>query len=157
MADEKQKKLTREEKRELRKAEKRPLSGIARRWVFNTFLIVAIILLLFAVMFLIVIQRFYMSTVTNKLSAQYSNSVANYFSQYIGGTSDRFETGAREYIQNFQQKDIMEVWVIDEDGRVVASSSGFSVEKQTIPDYEAALKSDTRTATYTGTNPYGES
>ncbi|MBR5976973.1 MAG: HAMP domain-containing histidine kinase, partial [Clostridia bacterium] len=30
-------------------------------------------------------------------------------------------------------------------------------EKQTIPDYEAALKSDTRTATYTGTNPYGES
>ncbi len=146
-----------EEKKEQKKAEKRPLSGIARRWVLNTFLIVWIILLIFAVVFLIIIQRFYMSTVTNKLSSQYSNSVANYFSQYIGGTSDRFETGAREYVQNFQQKDVMEVWVIDNTGRVVVSSSGFSIEPQTIPDYEAALKSESRTATYKGASSSGES
>ena len=47
-----------EEKKEQKKAEKRPLSGIARRWVLNTFLIVWIILLIFAVVFLIIIQRF---------------------------------------------------------------------------------------------------
>ena len=33
----------------------------------------------------------------------------------------------REFVENFSQKDIMEVWVIDENGKVVVSSSGFEI------------------------------
>lgn len=132
-------------------------SGIARRWILNTALVVVVILVVFVVMFLIIIQNYYQTTVDTKLTSQYSNSVANFFSQYTGTTSDRFEAGAREYVVNFSQKDLMEVWVIDADGNVVISSSGFDVERQGIPDFEKALKSDSRTASFSGKNINGES
>ena len=132
-------------------------SGIARRWILNTALVVVAILVVFIVMFLVIVQNYYQTTVDTKLSSQYSNSVANFFSQYTGTTSERFEAGAREYVVNFSQKDIMEVWVIDADGNVVISSSGFDVERQGIPDFEKALKSESRTATFSGKNLNGES
>lgn len=133
------------------------ISGITRRWVLNTALVVIVILVVFVVMFLVIVQNYYQTTVDTKLSSQYSNSVANFFSQYTGTTSERFEAGAREYVENFSQKDAMEVWVIDAEGNVVISSSGFDVERQTIPDFEKAIKSETRTASYSGKNLNGES
>ncbi|MBQ0135285.1 MAG: hypothetical protein KBS43_00920, partial [Oscillospiraceae bacterium] len=138
------------------KKEKKQISGITKRWVFNTFLIVCVILLIFIVMFLSIIQRYYNSTVEAKLSSQYSSSVANFFSQYIGSTDEKFEAGALEYVENFSQKDVMEVWVIDSDGHVVISSSGFDVEDQKIPDFEKAMKTDSRTASFKGRNLNGE-
>jgi len=144
------------EKKEKVKKEKKPLSGITRRWVFNTFLIVCIILFIFVVMFLSIIQRYYNSTVETKLSSQYSSSVANFFSQYIGSTDELFEAGAQEYVVNYSQKDSVEVWVIDADGHVVVSSSGFDVHDQTIPDFENAKKTESRTATFKGKNENGE-
>ena len=131
-------------------------SGITKRWITNTLLGVVVILLLFSVMFLMITQNYYTSTVDVKLNSQYSNSVASFFSNYIGSSSERFETGARTYVENFSQKDVMEVWVIDADGNVVISSSGFKIEKQDIPDFDDALKSKTRSAIYSGQNENGE-
>lgn len=131
-------------------------SGITRRWITNTLLVLVVILFVFGVMFFFIIRDYYFSAVDSKLSSQYSNSVANFFSAYTGGTQERFEEGARKYIENFSGKDVMEVWVIDSEGNVVISSSGFDIEEQVIPDYEDALKSKTRTATYDGDNRYGE-
>lgn len=131
-------------------------SGITKRWITNTLLVVVVILLLFSVMFLMVIQNYYLSTVDVKLNSQYSNSVASFFSNYIGTSAERFETGARTYVENFSQKDVMEVWVINSDGDVVISSSGFNVSKQEIPDFDQAMKSNTRTAMYSGENADGE-
>ena len=131
-------------------------SGITRRWLRNTLLVVVAILFFVGILFLFVIKDYYYSTVNLKLASQYSNSVANFFSSYTGGSKAKFEIGAREYIANFAQKDVMEVWVIDEDGNVVISSSGFEIDKQKIPDYESALKSDVRSGTFMGRNEYGE-
>ena len=131
-------------------------SGITRRWLRNTLLVVVAILFFVGILFLFVIKDYYYSTVNLKLASQYSNSVANFFSSYTGGSKAKFEIGAREYIANFAQKDVMEVWVIDEDGNVVISSSGFEIDKQKIPDYESALKSDVRSGTFMGKNEYGE-
>ena len=150
------KKDKKKQKKEKVKKEKKRLSGITRRWVLNTFIILFSILVVFVVMFLIIIQRYYKSTVDSKLASQYSSSVANFFSQYTGSTSEKFGAGAREYVLNFSQKDIIEVWVIDADGHVVISSSGFTVEDQTIPDFEAAKNNDSRTASFYGKNIYGE-
>lgn len=133
------------------------ISGITRRWITNTLLVVVAILFLVGLIFLLVIKDYYYSTVELKVTSQYSNSVANFFSAYTGSTDARFEAGAREYIANFSQKDVMEVWVVDGDGDVVISSAGFEIgDNQEIPDYKAALKSETRSATYRGDNRYGE-
>ncbi len=50
----------------------------------------------------------------------------------------------------------MEVWVIDRNGNVVATSTGFSVENEIYPDYQAALNSNTGTATWIGETSTGE-
>ncbi len=131
-------------------------SGITKRWITDTLLGVVVTLFLFSVMFLMITQNYYISTVDVKLNSQYSNSVASFFSYYIGSSRDNFETGARIYIENFSQKDVMEVWVIDADGNVVISSSGFKVEKQDIPDFDDAMKSKSRSAIYSGQNENGE-
>ena len=94
-------------------------SGITKRWITNTLIGVIVVLLLFSITLLMITQNYYISTVDLKLNSQYSNSVAAFFSNYIGSSSERFEAGARTYVENFSQKDIMEVWVIDADGNVV--------------------------------------
>ncbi len=135
----------------------KPISGITSRWLRNTLSVIAVILFIFSIMFLVILKDYYYSTVDMKLSSQYSNSVASFFASYTGGTAERFETGAREYVDKFSQKDIMEVWVIDENGHVVISSSGFDIEDQDIPDFQQALKTDARSATFSGRNSDGES
>ncbi len=133
------------------------MSGITSRWLKNTLSVIAVILFFFTIMFYVILRDYYYSTVDVKLSSQYSNSVGVFFSNYTGSTADRFEVGAREYVDKFAQKDVMEVWVIDSSGHVVISSSGFDIEDQDIPDFNLALSSKTRSATFSGKNPDGES
>ena len=135
---------------------RKPMSGITRRWFSNTLLLIFVILIAFVILFFVLMKNYYISAIDLKLSARYSNSVADFFAPYLGSTKEKFETGAREFVANFSQKDTMEVWVIDKDGHVVISSSGFDIEDQTIPDFEQALKSDSRNATYSGKNDNGE-
>lgn len=131
-------------------------SSITRRWITNTFLVVLVILLAINVALVYFVKDYYISTVDLKLTSQYSDSVASFFANYTGTTKDRFEAGARAYVEGFSQKNMMEVWVIDADGNVVISSSGFDVQKQKIPDFESALSSDNRNASYSGKNEFGE-
>lgn len=136
---------------------KKPMSGITTRWLKNTLSVIAVILVIFSIMFILILKDYYFSTVDMKLSSQYSNSVASFFANYTGGTDERFEAGAREYVNNFSQKDVMEVWVIDADGKVVISSSGFDIVDQDIPDFKQALINDSRSATFSGRDADGES
>lgn len=132
------------------------LSGITRRWTLNTLLVVIIILSVFSGVLMIMLRTYYYDTVSLKLSSQYSDSVANFFSVYTGGTEERFEKGAREFVENFSQKSYIEVWVIDKNGKVAISSSGFDINDAEIPDYQQALTSKTRIGEFKGKIDSGE-
>jgi len=132
------------------------LSGITKRWALNTLLVVVIILLIFTCILMLMLRSYYYETVSVKLSSQYSDSVANFFSVYTGGTDERFETGAREFVENFSQKDSIEVWVIDKDSNVAISSSGFSIEDAKIQEYKQALSSKTHIGEFRGKLESGE-
>jgi signal transduction histidine kinase len=66
-----------------------------------------------------------------------------------------FEAHAREFVENFEDKEKMEVQIIDSSGNVLVSSTGFAVTAGTMPDYETALKSDA-SAVWNGKNSSGE-
>ncbi|MEG1820555.1 MAG: HAMP domain-containing protein, partial [Oscillospiraceae bacterium] len=132
------------------------LKGITKRWTINTLLVVVIILSFFTGILMLMLHVYYYDTVNLKLSSQYSDSVANFFSVYTGGTDDRFETGAREFVENFSQKDSIEVWVIDKNGNVAISSSGFEINDAEINEYEQALASKTRIGEFKGKLESGE-
>ena len=58
---------------------KKPMSGITTRWLKNTLSVIAVILVIFSIMFILILKDYYFSTVDMKLSSQYSNSVASFF------------------------------------------------------------------------------
>lgn len=136
--------------------QKKRNSGITRRWVRTTLSVVLVVYLVMAFFIFLMIRNYYYSAVDQKLDSQFSEPVSNFFSINDNSSERTFEDIAQDYIRTYNQKDQIEVWVINGDGKVIESSSGFPIPSQTIPDYEKALRSETRSAKYTGKDAEGE-
>lgn len=131
------------------------LSGVSKRWLRTTMTVVVTVLLIFFILLFFVARNYYYSSVELKLKSQYTASVSNYFTS-SDKTPEMYEAAAQDYVEKFAQKDSMEVWIYDKAGKVIVSSSGFAVKHPYAPDYNEALKSPTRSATYTGKDAAGE-
>ena len=133
------------------------ISGISKRWFFGTFCVIAGIILAFAVTAVFLIFDYYYNYVEMTLDSRASDLVNSYFSQYITSNDDTFISGAVNFVEDFTDKDIMEVWVIDKNGQPIVSSSGFDVDAETqMPDYELAKTSETDKGKWTGRLSTGE-
>lgn len=131
-------------------------SGISGRWLNYTVLLFAILFLLFLLSAFFVAHNYLYNEVDRTLNEQFNQSVDSYFASYLDRGDEVFCNGAIEYVSGFSGKDKMEVWVINRDGQIVASSSGFAIADESMPDYQEALASDGKSAFYSGKNQYGE-
>ncbi len=145
---------TKEKKQHTRSLRGDP-SGITKRWVRSTLTVILVVYVIMAALLFFMFRSYYYGAVEQKLNAQYNSSVSNFFSGSRMGDRS-FEETAQEYIRTFDQKDKIEVWIIDENGTVIENSSGFPISTPYMPDYKAALKSSSHSATYTGANELGE-
>ena len=76
---------------------------------------------------------------------------------YADSNSSSFETAASEYVSNFADKNTVAVWAVDASGKILLSSSGFSIgDNVEMPDFTAAMQSNEGTAKWTGRLPSGE-
>lgn len=133
-------------------------SGITKRWIFNTLGVISALLLFVSIFASAAIHFYYYEYVKMTLNSRADDSVSTFFSLY-NNTDEQFESRAREFVEGFKAKDIMEVWVIDRQGNVIISSNGFPVSQSPeMPDYVEALKSKSKsdTARWTGKLPSGE-
>ena len=133
-------------------------SGITRRWVINTLGVISSLLLLVSIIASIAIHFYYYEYVKIALNSHVNDTVSTFFNLYYN-TDEQFENRAREFVENFKAKDSMEVWVIDKNGKVIISSSGFPIDgSPEMPDYQEALASKTAsgTARWIGRLPSGE-
>ena len=96
------------------------MRGITKRWLINTFGIILIILFVLVIAFAIVIQNFYYGGIFQILNGR-STELVNIFND-----SDNFIQTARVYVENFPDKEMMELMVINEEGHVVITSTGFT-------------------------------
>lgn len=127
------------------------MKGITKRWVFNTLGIIILILFVIVIAFTVAVQGFYYNSIFQTLNGR-STELVNIFNG-----SDKFIETAREYVENFPDKELMELMVIDSTGNVVITSTGFSPDnEQTMPDYEYALESDSSFADWHGNLNSGE-
>ena len=127
------------------------MKGITRRWVFNTFGVVLIILVVLIIGFSVAVQGFYYNGVFQVLNGR-STELVNIFNG-----SDNFVETARDYVENFPDKELMELMVIDSDGSVMITTTGFTPDKeQKMPDYEYALKTEDHYADWHGSLSSGE-
>lgn len=130
--------------------------GIAKRWYLNVASVVILILLSVSIALLVSFRAYYYSVANMALDAYSAEEISSNFSLYGDAATDGFKNAGRNFVESFPDKDIMAVWIIDNSGNVVLSSSGFEIKgRVTMPDYETALKGSNN-AKWTGRLPSGE-
>lgn len=127
------------------------MKGITKRWVLNTFGVILFILCVLIIAFAVAVQSFYYNGVFQILNGR-SSELVNMFND-----RGRFIDTARDYVENFPDKELMELMVIDESGKPVITSTGFTPDKnQDMPDYTAALTAENNYADWHGKITSGE-
>ena len=134
------------------------LKGITRRWATNTLLITAMILLVLVTACVLFFTSYYRNYVVNYLSGYANETVTTYFTPYIDGDPDVFRQKAKEFTDSFTDKSHIEVQVIDKEGNVLVSSSGFESDEKikTMGDVKDAQKAATGVCKWFGYNRNGE-
>lgn len=136
-------------KKEFAKFKKLKVDGLTKRWLLNIILVVVIVL---AVAFSVAsfsVKTYYYNSVESILKSGASTNAVNYFSNNLdSGTS--LESSAAKFIDNYAYKEKTTVWVIDNSGKVLASSNGFLVGKIKMEDYDSAKNSAAGTGKYVG-------
>lgn len=133
-------------------------SGITRRWVLSTLSIIVLILVIVSVAASLSIKEYYYTLAENTIDSKIQKTaVQSFFKNYVDSSDSVFEEGAREFIESFNYRHIMDMWVIDDNSDVIVSSAGFSVDDSgDMPDFETALKSDSGSEIWIGKNSNGE-
>ena len=134
--------------------------SITRRWLVNGLGVIAVLLLLFEVIFGVAVRNYYYQSVTQILAAsaeRFSGILETSFSQ----NNFSFEDRAREVAENFPDKERIEMQVVDADGHIVISSSGFAPggeesDAAKYQDYRLALDDADGSGVWHGRNAAGE-
>ena len=122
-----------------RSPKKRAGSSITRRWVINNLGIIALVLTVLDFAFIYIMQNYYYSASQQYLNTKIS-SVTSVLSRYAQDADINFSSEMRSTIENFSDKDKMELMAINSRGRVALTSSGFTpAEGAAMPDYEAVM------------------
>ena len=98
----------------------------------------------------------YYESVRLTMSSRATGMVSSYFNLSSTDSDEAFNLRAKDFVESFNDKNIMEVWVIDRYGNVVVSSSGFSVANEEYPDYYEAKTAESGKANWIGRTSSGE-
>ena len=111
--------------------------GITKRWVLNTLLVVVVVVLFVVFCLSYAVRIYYYHSVSQTLSAE-SAEFASVLEDYTSDSST-FASTARIYVENFDEKEKMEVTAIDARGRIIITSTGFTPDStEQMPDYQKA-------------------
>jgi len=124
--------------------------SITKRWLLNNLGIVLMILLVIEMIFIYAIQNYYYNSAKQYLTSKI-NSVASILSLYAEDSSVNFSAEVRNMLENFSEKDKMELMAVNSKGKISLTSSGFSPDTTVyMADYDEAMKSDDRYGYYIG-------
>ena len=131
------------------------IKGITKRWVLNSLGLILAILLALVLCFAFVVRGYYYNGIQQTMIG-YINSLGNLFDDYTGSTAD-FNAVAREYVQNFPDKERMELMVFNYRGNILLTSTGFPPDTQeNMPDYDQALGEGSEYGLWNGRLSSGE-
>ncbi len=133
-----------------------PKKGIVRRWMLNGLVVVVLLLLVFEIAFMVVTRSLsYQSARANlhMRAAAYNQQIDRYREE---SEDFRLESSARQLVEQFTDKEKMELQIIGPTGHVLVSSNGFVPTETTMPDYTDALTAQDKTGVWDGANSNGE-
>lgn len=131
------------------------LEGITQRWIINILGVIAVFFVVVFIVFVSTMKSHYYTNVESILNSGASTSAVSYFTSNLEmGTS--LEQSASQFIDSYSYKEKTTTWIIDSDGQVILSSSGFAIDKQDMPDYNQALISEGGVGKFVGRLDSGE-
>lgn len=126
--------------------------SITTRWFTDILTVVVCVFLACFIAASFFIKNYYYSAVESYVSSGSSSAINNYFNLYQeDGVA--FADCAIDFMENYSNRDKVEVWIINNRGMVVGSSSGFRIDKQEMPDYTDALNASSHKAKWVGRLP----
>lgn len=131
-------------------------SSITKRWVWNTLCVIVVVLLGLVAVAMMLFKEQYYESVRLTMNSRATGMVNSFFNLSTAESDEAFNLRAKDFVESFNDKNIMEVWVIDRYGNVVVSSSGFSVANEKYPDYFEAKNLQDGKADWIGQTSSGE-
>ena len=112
--------------------------SITSRWARNNLGLVIVIFFVLDIVFIITLQNYYYNSVQQYMVSRL-NSVSSILNRYSLDSSRNLSAEVRNTVENFSEKDKMELMAINRKGHIVITSSGFSPSTDTyMPDYETS-------------------
>ena len=131
-------------------------NSIVKRWVLTVLASTVLIILTVGILSGVLLRKQYYDSVRMALNSRATSLVMSHFNSVSSADNETFNKAAKNFVDNFADKNVMEVWVIDSNGEVVVSSTGFSVDSEPIPDYGYAKTSDNGKGKWIGKMKNGE-
>lgn len=117
------------------------IKGITKRWMLNIFGIITGLILVVVIALSFFVRAVHYNSVEQIINGR-SNELVNIFTSEYVDNSVGFLGTAREYVEDFPDKEVMELMVVNSIDRVIITTTGFSPDhNQSMPDYEIAKKS----------------
>lgn len=131
--------------------------SISRRWFVNTIGIVLVVLAICIIALSLTVQNSTYSGIEQALTGRV-DELLNWLPSGSGGyTASEFSAIARDYIEDFPDKNDMEIMALNRGGKVFITSTGFEPDQaQEMPDYQAALQSPDDSGKWVGELNTGE-
>lgn len=127
------------------------IGGITKRWLKDIFSVILVLVLSVSVAACLFIKAYYYTSIKNVLETNSGELITTFFNIYGANSEDGFAVAGREFIENCGMLDLMEIWIVDNSGNVLVSSSGFEVSAQpNMPDFIEAMNSPSGKATWIG-------
>ncbi len=131
-------------------------SNITRRWLINNLGVISVMLFAMVIFGTLFVRSYYYSSARQYLTSR-MNMVSNILQSSYNDPSTSFSAEVRSTVENWSEKDKMELMVVSGKGNVGLTSSGFVPEESLdeMADYTQALQSGS-SGYYTGKISSGE-
>ncbi len=132
------------------------ITGIKKRWIFNSLGFTLGIFMVLIVSFAFIVRGYFYSGIRQTIKSR-ADEFCNVFTSYYLQIDAKFSDVAKFYVQNFPDSGNMQLMAFDENNEVIMSSSGFLPDSlESYPDYYEAKISGSGFGIWEGRSSNGE-
>lgn len=131
--------------------------SIMRRWMVNSMGIILVLLVAFGVAFVVSIRSYYYKSVELSLYTRLEKMdlpISQLTANNTGMNMD--STKVKEFVESSEDKEKLELQILDSSGNIMATSTGFAPDRKNTPDYTKALSAQNYRSSWIGRTSTGE-
>ena len=132
------------------------LKGIKRRWIYNSLGLTVAIFSVLVISFFVVMRGYFYSGIQQNIMSR-ADEMCNVLESNVLENEQDFITQSKMYVENFPNKDMMQIMVFDKNDEVIMTSDTLFMGAAEIhPDYYEAKGSKDRLGVWDGKSDNGE-